>query len=81
MTAACFYLPAIGTVLYETRFGGLSEDRDPEIESFIEAVHNLFLSTNYVFYLPRKLNHLFLSKWQKMHDNAWFVIFREGVHH
>ncbi|KAK2163913.1 hypothetical protein LSH36_72g04020 [Paralvinella palmiformis] len=71
-------LESIGTVLYETRFGGLSEDRDPEIESFIEAVHNLFLSTNYVFYLPRKLNHLFLSKWQKMHDNAWFVIFREG---
>lgn len=68
-------LETICTVLYEIRLGGLSDHRDPMIAKFIDAVQNLFLSTQQVFYLPTSLNRIFFRKAQKMHDESWSTIF------
>lgn len=67
---------AIGTVLYETRFGGMSENRLPETTLFVKAVQDLFLATPIVNYFPMKVNQIFLRKWQKLHDDSWEILFR-----
>lgn len=69
-------LETIGTVLYETRFGGMSENRLPETTLFVKAVQDLFLATPIVNYFPMKVNQIFLRKWQKSHDDSWEILFR-----
>jgi len=72
-------LETIGVVLYETRFGNFEEKIDPEISEFIEAVHQLFLTTSKVVFLPVKINRIVIPKIQKAHENAWESIFRVGA--
>lgn len=62
-------------MLYETRFGGLSDKRLPKITQFIEAVQNIFTTTEFLSYLPVKINRLVFRKWQKLDDESWGVIF------
>ena len=64
--------------MYETRFGNFEEKIDPEISEFIEAVHQLFLTTSKVVFLPVKINRIVIPKIQKAHENAWESIFRVG---
>ena len=66
---------AIGTVLYERRFGGLLDTRDPEINRFIRAVHGVFQSTEKVIYFPKWLGSILIPKYQKMHDESWQIVF------
>lgn len=69
-------LETIGTVLYETRLGGLSENRLPETTQFVKAVQDLFVSLGRINFFPVKLNRIILRKWQKLHDDCWETIFR-----
>lgn len=71
-------LETIGTVLYETRFGGLDDNRQEEMQDFIRAVHKVFLNTEKLFMLPRYMNKVFASSYLKAHDDGWATIFRIG---
>ena len=72
------FFSAIGTVLYETRFGNFSDKKDPEIATFINAVQDMFLSTEKVVFFPPKVTKLLFRKWYDMHWNAWDIIFEKG---
>jgi hypothetical protein len=69
---------AIGTVLYETRLGGLDDNRTEEMQRFIKAVGTVFETTPRLFALPRQLNKIFTATPLKEHDNAWTTIFTIG---
>ncbi|ELU04306.1 hypothetical protein CAPTEDRAFT_117101 [Capitella teleta] len=71
-------LEMIGTVLYETRFGGLQDSRSEEMQKFIRAVESIFRTTGTLFMLPRKLNKVFAYSNLKEHDEAWKTIFTTG---
>jgi hypothetical protein len=73
-------LTAIGTVLYETRLGGLDDNRTEEMQRFIQAVRSVFVSTNTLFMLPRKLNKVFAASALKEHDDAWTTIYTTCRH-
>ena len=65
----------IGTALYETRFGGLTENRQPEMSRFSDAVQDIFITTEKLFYLPVKLNRIVFPKLQKLHEKSWEIIY------
>jgi len=72
----CWSLETVGTVLYEIRFGGLSETRQPEMSRFIDAVQNIFITTIKLLYLPVKINRIIFPKLQKLHEDSWETAFR-----
>ena len=72
------FIAAIGTVLYETRFGGLQDNRQPEMQEFIKAVRAIFETTENLIMLPRWLNKIIVPGKLKRHEDSWDVIFRVG---
>ncbi|XP_064600374.1 1,25-dihydroxyvitamin D(3) 24-hydroxylase, mitochondrial-like isoform X3 [Liolophura sinensis] len=69
-------LEAVGTVLYERRFGGLSDHRDPEMERFIKAVADMFQLTAELFLTPLWLVKYLQRKKYKKQLEAWDILFK-----
>ena len=70
------YLTGISTVLYEVRLGGLSDQRDPELQSFIDAVTAMFKSSETLVNLPVSLAKYLARADCKKHNQAWATIFK-----
>ncbi|XP_064599609.1 uncharacterized protein LOC135466162 [Liolophura sinensis] len=69
-------LETIGKILFERRFGGLSDDRDPEFQEFIDAVRIMFTCTLKLIPYPIWFSKLFARKVYRAHNQCWDVIFR-----
>jgi cytochrome P450 len=68
-------LETIGAFLYEVRIGGLSDARDPRMNSFIQAVQDVLETTGTVNIFPPQVNRIFFRKAQKLHEDCWDRIF------
>ena len=71
-------ISAIGTVLYEQRFGNFNDVRDPESDAFIKAVNNMFISTGIIAFAPPAIAKIFFKKYYDMHWEGWNLIFATG---
>lgn len=71
-------LIAIGKILYERRFGGLSSSRDPEMQEFIDAVRVMLTSTIHLMVYPIWFSKIFLRQSYNSHIRSWDTLFRIG---
>lgn len=71
---------AVGTVLYERRFGGLSDHRDVEMERFIKAVADMFQLTAQLFLIPMWLVKYLQREKYKRQLEDWDILFKTGTY-
>lgn len=72
-------LETIGTVLYERRFGGFALERAQETSEFINAVQDVFRTTEKIFAFPLWLAKYISPASYKAHVKAWRTIFATGT--
>lgn len=70
---------AIGKILFERRFGGLSDHRDPSFQEFIDAVRAMFICTAKLMPYPIWFSKLFKRKLYREHNQNWDIIFKVGM--
>ncbi|XP_041354653.1 1,25-dihydroxyvitamin D(3) 24-hydroxylase, mitochondrial-like [Gigantopelta aegis] len=69
-------LESVSTLLYSRRMGCLSENPDPELKSFIEAVHQMFHTSANVMFFPPWLVKTFLPKRWNDFKSTFDTLFR-----
>ena len=78
MIGCMIHIAAIGTVLYEKRFGNFNDIRDPESDAFIQAVRDMFVTTGTVANMPKLVAKVFMNKDFNRHYESWDIIFARG---
>ena len=58
----CFIFAAVGTVLFETRFGFFSKSPSLEAANFIESARRLFRLVFKIFFIPAWIDKLYRFK-------------------
>ena len=57
-----FHIAAVGTVLFETRFGSFSKSPSSEAAKFIESAHRVFRLALKIFLIPAWIDKLYRFK-------------------
>ena len=67
----------VGTFLFESRLGLLSKEGNAEKDIFIEAVTEVWETTEILQSVPLSLSFLFRKQWRQ-HEEAWKVLLKQG---